>query len=66
MKRILFATFTGGMMGYGSVIAFGCNVGGFFSGIISGSLHGWLWLVSALLGMTLTLFIMNNFKRVRA
>ncbi len=53
-------------MGYGSVIAFGCNVGGFFSGIISGSLHGWLWLVSALLGMTLTLFIMNNFKRVRA
>jgi YeeE/YedE family (DUF395). len=40
-------------MGYGAVIAFGCNIGAFFSGIGSGSLHGWLWALSALMGNAL-------------
>ncbi|MEG4105198.1 YeeE/YedE thiosulfate transporter family protein [Microcoleus sp. S13_C5] len=30
------------VMGYGGLLAFGCNVGAFFSGIASISLHGWL------------------------
>ena len=38
------------MMGYGARLAFGCNVGAFFSGIASGSLHGWLWFAAALAG----------------
>jgi hypothetical protein len=38
------------MMGYGARIAFGCNVGAFFSGIASTSLHGWLWILAALPG----------------
>jgi len=37
-------------MGYGSRIAFGCNVGAFFSGVASTSLHGWLWIACALPG----------------
>ena len=30
------------VMGYGALLAFGCNVGAFFSGIASISWHGWL------------------------
>jgi len=29
-------------MGYGSLLAFGCNLGAYFSGIASISWHGWL------------------------
>mgnify|MGYP000591478547 CR=1 FL=1 len=41
----------GVLMGYGARIAFGCNVGAFFSGIASGSLHDWLWFLAALAGV---------------
>tara|TARA_B100001093_G_scaffold34660_1_gene29891 strand:- start:1226 stop:2431 length:1206 start_codon:yes stop_codon:yes gene_type:complete len=44
------AIFAGLMMGYSSRLAFGCNVGAFFSGISTGSLHGWVWLISAFVG----------------
>lgn len=43
----------GVMLGYGATIAFGCNIGAYFSGIASGSLHGWLWLVAAFAGSML-------------
>ncbi|MCM2306672.1 MAG: YeeE/YedE family protein [Sulfuritalea sp.] len=47
----LAAAVLGGLlMGYGSRIAFGCNIGAYFSGIASTSLHGWLWFVAALGG----------------
>ncbi len=47
----LAAAIVGGlMMGYGARLAYGCNIGAFFSGISSGSLHGWLWLVTAFAG----------------
>ena len=49
--RSLLAAAVGGLlMGYGARLAFGCNVGAYFSGIASGSLHGWLWFVAALVG----------------
>jgi len=38
------------MLGYGARLAFGCNIGAFFSGIASGSLHGWMWLVFGFAG----------------
>jgi uncharacterized membrane protein YedE/YeeE len=38
------------VMGYAARIAFGCNVGAFFSGISTGSLHGWVWFVAAFFG----------------
>jgi hypothetical protein len=52
----LFMSILGGlMMGFGAVMASGCNIGAFFSGIASGSLHGWIWLVFALFGNILGL-----------
>ena len=47
----LAACIIGGLLlGYGARLAYGCNIGAFFSGIASGSLHGWLWIVCALIG----------------
>lgn len=49
--RPLVAAVIGGlMMGYGARLAYGCNIGAFFSGVASTSLHGWAWIVMALLG----------------
>ena len=36
------AIVAGLLLGYSSRLAFGCNVGAFFSGISTGSLHGWV------------------------
>jgi hypothetical protein len=45
------AALLGGLLlGYGARVSFGCNIGAFFSGAASTSLHGWLWLVGALAG----------------
>lgn len=38
------------LMGYSARLAFGCNVGAFFSGIATGSLHGWVWFAAAFAG----------------
>jgi uncharacterized protein len=49
--RSLIAAVIGGLMlGYGARLAYGCNIGAYFSGIVSGSLHGWLWLAAAFAG----------------
>jgi uncharacterized protein len=49
--RSLAAAVIGGvLLGYGARVAYGCNIGAYFSGIASGSLHGWLWLPSAFVG----------------
>ena len=49
-RSILAAILGGLLLGYGARLAFGCNIGAYFSGILSGSLHGWLWLVAAFAG----------------
>jgi len=49
-RSLLAAVIGGLLLGYGARIAYGCNIGAYFSGIASGSLHGWLWLVFAFLG----------------
>ncbi|WP_116745070.1 YeeE/YedE family protein [Janthinobacterium sp. 78] len=50
-RRSVIAAVVGGLLlGYGARLAYGCNIGAYFSGIISGSLHGWLWLVCAFVG----------------
>ncbi|NNG25591.1 YeeE/YedE family protein [Telluria aromaticivorans] len=49
--RSLLAAVAGGLLlGFGARLAYGCNIGAYFSGIVSGSLHGWLWLVAAFFG----------------
>ncbi len=38
------------LLGYGARLAYGYNIGAFFSGVASGSLHGWVWIACALPG----------------
>ncbi len=49
-RALLSAAIGGLLLGYGARLAFGCNIGAFFSGIASGSLHGWVWMVFAFAG----------------
>jgi uncharacterized membrane protein YedE/YeeE len=50
-RRSVLAAVVGGLLlGYGARIAYGCNIGAYFSGIASGSLHGYLWAVAAFAG----------------
>jgi uncharacterized membrane protein YedE/YeeE len=50
-RNIVASHSIGGIaMGYGASIAFGCNIGAYFSGIASLSLHGWIWGIMALGG----------------
>lgn len=59
----LLASIVGGLLlGYGSRIAYGCNIGAFFSGIASGSLHGWVWIVFALIGNRVGIALRPLFK----
>jgi uncharacterized protein len=49
--RSLLAAMIGGvLLGIGARLGTGCNIGAFFSGTVSGSLHGWVWLVFAFAG----------------
>lgn len=70
--RSLAAAVLGGLLlGYGARLSFGCNIGAYFSGIVSGSLHGWLWAVCAFLGSVAgthlrPLFGLPNEKTVKA
>lgn len=50
----------GFLLGYSSRLAFGCNVGAFFSGITTGSLHGWVWFLCAFAGSFVGITIRNH------
>lgn len=50
IKMIMVSIIGGILLGYGSRIAYGCNIGAFFSGISSASLSGWIWFLSAFAG----------------
>lgn len=41
------------VLGYSARVALGCNVGAFFSGVSTGSLHGWVWFMAAFGGSVL-------------
>lgn len=50
-KRQIVAAVLGGLlMGYGARLAFGCNIGAFFSGISSLSVSGWVFAVFLFIG----------------
>lgn len=40
----------GVLLGYGAVMASGCNISAYVAGIASGSLHGWVWILPGLAG----------------
>lgn len=50
VKYYIAGLIGGTFMGYGSRLAFGCNIGALLSGISSLSLHGWVFGFAALLG----------------
>ncbi|RNL82532.1 YeeE/YedE family protein [Halostreptopolyspora alba] len=49
-RTVVGALIGGILMGIGARLAAGCNIGAYLAGIASGSLHGWLWAVAALVG----------------
>jgi len=59
----LLMLLTGVIMGYSARIAFGCNVGAYFSGISSGSLHGWVWFAAAFAGSVIGIRLRNILLR---
>ncbi len=50
LKAWIATIVAGFLLGYSARLALGCNVGAFFSGISTGSLHGWAWFVAAFAG----------------
>lgn len=50
LKAWVATIVAGFLLGYSSRLAFGCNVGAFFSGISTGSVHGWVWFIAAFAG----------------
>ncbi|MFQ3786646.1 YeeE/YedE family protein [Halomonas sp. A29] len=57
LGSVMAAIIGGLMLGYGARLAFGCNIGAYFSGIASGSLHGWVWLVAGFAGNMLGVWL---------
>lgn len=60
--RMSFAGFVsalvgGVLMGVGGIMATGCNISAFVSGVASGSLHGWVWIAAALPGNLVGLWL---------
>ncbi|RKZ35868.1 MAG: YeeE/YedE family protein [Gammaproteobacteria bacterium] len=69
VRQAMAAVVGGVLMGYGARLAFGCNIGAFFSGVASFSLHGWLWILAAFPGTWLgvrlrPLFAMDSVRAV--
>ena len=50
LGRAAGAVIGGLLIGWGGIVAGGCNVSAYVSGIASGSLHGWVWIAAALPG----------------
>ncbi|MEO0823131.1 MAG: YeeE/YedE family protein [Pseudomonadota bacterium] len=49
--RELWTAVLGGLlMGYGARLAYGCNIGAYLGGLVSGSLHGVWWMLWGFLG----------------
>ncbi|GAB3058078.1 YeeE/YedE family protein [Virgibacillus ainsalahensis] len=56
-KNVSAAVIGGLLMGYGARLAFGCNIGAYFGGIASFSLHGYIWGILALGGTFVALYL---------
>lgn len=60
-KQWLVGIVAGFLLGYSSRLAFGCNIGAMVSGISTGSVHGWIWVVMAYLGSLLGVRIRRHY-----
>ncbi|UOQ87463.1 YeeE/YedE family protein [Gracilibacillus salinarum] len=61
VKNVLASIIGGLLMGYGARLAFGCNIGAYFGGISSFSLHGYIWGILALAGTFVALYLRPMF-----
>lgn len=61
LASLAAAAIGGVLMGYGARLSFGCNIGALFSGIASGSLHGWLWFAAAFAGSAVGVWLRPAF-----
>ncbi|MEO1066807.1 MAG: YeeE/YedE family protein [Pseudomonadota bacterium] len=52
-KDLATAIIGGLLMGYGARLAYGCNIGAYLGGLVSGSMHGWWWLIFGFMGSVL-------------
>lgn len=57
LPALAAAVIGGLLMGYGARLSFGCNIGALFSGIASGSAHGWLWFALAFAGSVVGIYL---------
>ncbi|WP_138416255.1 YeeE/YedE family protein [Aquibacillus sediminis] len=57
IKNVAAAIIGGLLMGYGARLAFGCNIGAYFGGIASFSIHGYAWGILALAGTFVALYL---------
>jgi len=62
VRSLAAAAIGGVLLGYGARLAYGCNIGAFFSGVASSSLHGWLWFVAAFAGNVAGTALRPTFK----
>jgi uncharacterized membrane protein YedE/YeeE len=60
-RDVLSAVAGGLLLGYGARLAYGCNIGGLLAGLVSGSLHGWLWLASGFAGSFIGVYLRQGF-----
>jgi len=60
-KQFILALLGGILMGYGTRLADGCNIGAFFSGIPSFSLHAWIFGLFLFLGAWIGTKILMKF-----
>ncbi|ALX49029.1 YeeE/YedE family protein [Lentibacillus amyloliquefaciens] len=60
-KNATASVIGGLLMGYGARLAFGCNIGAYFGGIASFSLHGYIWGIMALAGTFIALYLRPMF-----
>ncbi len=49
-RELATAVIGGLLMGYGARLAFGCNIGAYLGGLVSGSLHGLWWMAFGFAG----------------
>ena len=59
---LVFSLVGGLLMGYGARLAYGCNIGAYLGGVISGSVHGWGWLVFGYTGSLAGLRIISRLE----
>lgn len=60
--ELVTAIIGGLMMGYGARLAYGCNIGAYLGGIVSGSAHGWVWMIAAFAGSTAAIRLQSKLR----